>query len=159
MNRILLLKTPEEPKKMAFEFLELPYDFAALEPHIDAQTMQIHYGKHHRAYYDKMATALEGSEGWMMGIERLLGSVSSMGAAVRNNAGGYYNHNLYWASMSPDGGGDPQGALAAEINRVFGSADELRTEMTNAGIGRFGNQCFGCFGRWRTHAKYCCFDN
>ncbi|MGU9951715.1 MAG: superoxide dismutase [Gammaproteobacteria bacterium WSBS_2016_MAG_OTU1] len=124
---------------MAFEFLELPYDFAALEPHIDAQTMEIHYSKHHRAYYDKMAAALDGSEGWMMSIERLLSGVSSLGSAVRNNAGGYYNHNLYWTSMSPDGGGDPQGALSAEINRVFGSADELRTEMTNAGIGRFGS--------------------
>ena len=124
---------------MAFDFLSLPYDYKALEPHIDSLTMEIHYGKHHRTYYDKMAAALKDSEGWMMPIERLLGGVSSMGSVVRNNAGGYYNHNIYWASMSPDGGGDPQGALAAEIARTFNSADEVRTEMANAGIGRFGS--------------------
>lgn len=124
---------------MAFEFLDLPYDHKALEPHIDAQTMEIHYGKHHRTYYDKMADALKDSEGWMMPIARLLGSVSTMGSAVRNNAGGYYNHNLYWASMSPDGGGDPQGALAAEIGRTFNSPDELRKEMAGAGVARFGS--------------------
>ncbi len=124
---------------MAFDFLDLPYDFKALEPHIDAQTMEIHYGKHHRTYYDKMAVALKDSEGWMMPIERLLGSVSSMGSAVRNNAGGYYNHNIYWTSMSPDGGGDPQGALAAEVGRTFNSIDELRKEMSDAGVARFGS--------------------
>ena len=124
---------------MAFEFLDLPYDYKALEPHIDAQTMEIHYGKHHRAYYDKMAAALKDSEGWMMDIGRLLGGVSSMGSAVRNNAGGYYNHNIYWNSMSPDGGGAPQGALATEINRSFSDADELKKEMANAGVGRFGS--------------------
>lgn len=124
---------------MAFDFLDLPYDYKALEPHIDAQTMEIHYGKHHRAYYDKMAAALKDSEGWMMDIGRLLGGVSSLGSAVRNNAGGYYNHNIYWKSMSPDGGGSPQGALATEINRSFNDADELKKEMANAGVGRFGS--------------------
>ena len=124
---------------MAFEFLPLPYDREALEPHIDAQTMGIHYDKHHRTYYDKMAAALKDSEGWMMPIERLLGRVSTMGSAVRNNAGGYHNHNIYWRSMSPDGGGDPSGALAAEVARAFGSADDLRKEMTEAGVGRFGS--------------------
>lgn len=124
---------------MAFEFHELPYEPSALEPHIDAKTMEIHHGKHHRTYYDKMADALKDSEGWMMSIDRLLGSVSSMGPAVRNNAGGYYNHNVYWTSMSPDGGGDPQGALAAEISRTFSSPDELRKEMAGAGVARFGS--------------------
>ena len=124
---------------MAFEFLELPYDYSALEPHIDAQTMEIHYSKHHRAYYDKMATALENSEGWLMDIERLLGNIAKMGAGARNNAGGYYNHNIYWRSMSADGGGDPQGPLAAEIDRAFNSIDELRKEMADAGVGRFGS--------------------
>lgn len=124
---------------MAFDFMELPYASNALEPHIDAQTMEIHYGKHHRTYYDKMAAAIKDTEGWMMSIERLLGSVSAMGPAVRNNAGGYYNHNIYWNSMSPDGGGDPQGTLASEIDRTFDSADEFRKEITNAGVGRFGS--------------------
>lgn len=124
---------------MAFDFLELPYGYDALEPHIDAQTMEIHYSKHHRAYYDKMAAALKDSEGWMMTIERLMENVSTMGSAVRNNGGGYYNHNLYWRSMSPDGGGDPSGTLGAEIERTFGKSDDLRTEMSNAGVSRFGS--------------------
>lgn len=124
---------------MAFEFTDPPYDYKALEPHIDAQTMEIHHGKHHRAYYDKMAAALKDSEGWMMSIDRLLGGVSSMGSAVRNNAGGFYNHNIYWTSMAPDGGGEPQGALAAEVKRTFNSPDELKKELTNAGVARFGS--------------------
>ena len=124
---------------MAFDFLELPYGYDALEPHIDAQTMEIHYSKHHRAYYDKMAAALKDSEGWMMTIERLMENVSTMGSAVRNNGGGYYNHNLYWRSMSPDGGGDPSGTLGAEIERTFGKSDDLRTEMSDAGVSRFGS--------------------
>lgn len=124
---------------MAFEFLDLPYGYDALEPHIDAQTMEIHYSKHHRTYYDKMAAALKDSEGWMMPIERLMEGVSSMGSAVRNNGGGYYNHNIFWRSMSPDGGGDPSGALGAEIERTFNTSDDFRTELSNAGVNRFGS--------------------
>ena len=101
--------------------------------------MRIHHGKHHRAYYDKMIAALEGSEAGMMDIPRLLAGVGALGAAVRNNAGGYHNHNLFWTCMSPDGGGDPSGALAAEVERQFGGADGLRREMSDAGVARFGS--------------------
>ena len=124
---------------MSLDFLDLPYDYDALEPHIDKATMETHYGKHHRTYFDKMTAALDGSEHAVMGIERILNDVAKLGDAVRNNAGGYYNHNLYWGNMSPDGGGDPQGSLAGEIERTFESVDQLRTHITNAGIGRFGS--------------------
>ncbi len=122
-----------------FQFDELPYAYNALEPHIDAATMEIHHSKHHRAYYDKMEAALANSEGAAMSIERVLSSVSSLGTGVRNNGGGYYNHNIFWHSLSPDGGGDPQGALAAEIERSYTSADELRKEMADSGVARFGS--------------------
>ena len=123
---------------MTHEFHDLPYAPDALEPHIDAETMRIHHGKHHRAYFDKMTAALEGTEAAMMDVERLLGGVGALGAAVRNNAGGYFNHNLFWACMSPDGGGDPAGALGAEVERA-GGADALRKEIAEAGIARFGS--------------------
>ncbi|MDM5147888.1 superoxide dismutase [Candidatus Persebacteraceae bacterium Df01] len=124
---------------MGFQFADLPYDYDALEPHIDAKTMKIHYSKHHRAYFDKMSEALNGSEASLMSIERLLSGISTLGSIARNNAGGNYNHNIYWSSMSPDGGGDPVGALAGEIDRSFGGADGLRKEITAAGISRFGS--------------------
>lgn len=124
---------------MMFEFHPLPYAVDALEPHIDATTMEIHHGKHHRTYYDKMEAALQNSEGATLPIDRLLGQISSLGSGVRNNAGGYYNHNIFWNSMSPDGGGEPSGALAAEIERAYTSADELRQEMSDAGVNRFGS--------------------
>ena len=124
---------------MGFQFLDLPYDYDALEPHIDARTMEIHYDKHHRTYYDKMAGALKDSEAWMMTIDRLMGSIKGLGPAARNNAGGYHNHNLYWTSMVPDGGGDPGGALGSEVARAYNSADEMKKEMANAAVGRFGS--------------------
>lgn len=124
---------------MSFEFYDLPYDFTALEPHIDAQTMEIHYGKHHRTYFDKMTAALGESEASSMSIDRLLASISTLGTSVRNNAGGYYNHNVYWASMSPNGGGEPQGALANEIGRDFSSLDEFKSAIATAGVDRFGS--------------------
>ena len=124
---------------MGFEFPELPYAPDALEPHIDAMTMTIHHGKHHRAYYDKMVAALEGTEALALPIERVLARVSNYGAAVRNNAGGYFNHCAFWNMMSPDGGGDPVGSLAGEVDRAFGSADKLREEISAAGIARFGS--------------------
>lgn len=124
---------------MAFEFMDLPYAPDALEPHIDKMTMEIHYGKHHRTYYDKMNDALKGSEAAVMSIERLLGGISSVGQAVQNNAGGYYNHNIFWTSLSPSGGKDPTGALGGEVSRTFDSADALKKEIAAAGVGRFGS--------------------
>lgn len=123
----------------SFQFHDLPYGYDALEPHIDAATMEIHYSKHHRTYFDKMEAALQNSEAASMSIERLLANISSMGSGLRNNAGGYYNHNVYWNCLSPDGGGDPSGALASEIARTFDSTDELRKEIGTAGINRFGS--------------------
>ena len=124
---------------MTCQFQDLPYDFAALEPHIDKMTMEIHYGKHHRTYFDKMKQALAGTEAETMTIERILANVAKLGAQVRNNAGGYYNHNIFWRSLSPDGGGDPSGSLAGEVDRTFGGADNLRKEIAAAAIGRFGS--------------------
>ena len=124
---------------MTCQFQDLPYDFAALEPHIDKMTMEIHYGKHHRTYFDKMKQALAGTEAETMTIERILANVAKLGAQVRNNAGGYYNHNIFWLSLSPDGGGDPSGSLAGEVERTFGGADNLRKEIAAAAIGRFGS--------------------
>lgn len=124
---------------MPLEFYDLPYPADALAPHIDKTTMEIHHGKHHRTYYDKMTEAVAGTEAAVMGIERMLANVATLGPAVRNNAGGYYNHNIYWTSMSPDGGGDPSGALGSAIDRELNGADALRKEMTAAGIGRFGS--------------------
>ncbi len=124
---------------MAHEFLDLPYAHDALEPHIDKLTMEIHHGKHHRTYFDKMVNAIKGTDAEGLSIEELLAGVSSRPPAVRNNAGGYFNHNLYWRCMSPDGGGDPSGALASRVDADLGGADRLREEMANAGIGRFGS--------------------
>lgn len=124
---------------MAFAFNDLPYPHDALEPHIDAQTMEIHHGKHHKTYHTKMEDALAGKPEADASIEEVLANVGALGSPVRNNAGGYYNHNLYWESMSPNGGGDPVGALAEAVNATFGNADKLREEMTNAGIARFGS--------------------
>ena len=124
---------------MPLEFNDLPYAHDALQPHIDKTTMEIHHGKHHRTYFDKMTGAVAGTEAAVMGIERLLANVKGLGPAVRNNAGGYYNHNIYWTSMSPDGGGDPAGPLGAAVERELGGADELRKTMSDAGVGRFGS--------------------
>ena len=124
---------------MAHEFKDLPYAYDALEPHIDAQTMELHHSKHHNTYFTKMQDALAGKPELDESIESILGKVSSLGGPVRNNAGGFYNHNLYWENMSPNGGGDPSGVLAEAVNSTFGDADSLRKEMTNAGIARFGS--------------------
>src|SRR5918997_3120521 len=128
---------------MAFEVPPLPYDYDALEPHIDAQTMQIHHDKHHQAYVDKVNAALEGTDFDGKPIEEVLESLDALPAdkqkAVRNNGGGHYNHSLFWESMSPDGGGEPSGALADAINDAFGSFDAFKEEFEQAGVGRFGS--------------------
>ncbi len=124
---------------MAHEFPDLPYEKSALEPHIDSITMEIHHGKHHRAYFDKMTSAIAETNAKDLSIEDLLAKISEFPAAVRNNAGGYYNHNLFWNCMSPDGGGDPSGSLAKQIETDFGSADGLRQKMADAGVSRFGS--------------------
>jgi Fe-Mn family superoxide dismutase len=129
---------------MAFELPPLPYDKAALEPHIDAQTMEIHHDKHHAAYVNNLNKALEGhADLQSKSIEDLLKSLDSLPEsirnAVRNNGGGHYNHSQFWQQLSPNGGGAPSGALADAINQAFGSFDNFKTQFAAAGVGRFGS--------------------
>ncbi len=124
---------------MSFEFKNLPYDFNALEPHIDARTMELHYTKHHRGYYDKFLAAIKGSELENKSIEEIFSDVSKLSAAVRNNGGGYYNHTLFWDIMGPNGGGEPGGKLADSINSAFSSFDEFKDKFSNAAATRFGS--------------------
>ena len=124
---------------MAFELPALPYATDALEPHIDKMTMEIHHGKHHQAYVDNLNKALAGSDGENAKIEDLLASISKYPAAVRNNGGGHFNHTLYWAIMSPNGGGNPSGELASAIDAAFGSFDEFKKKFAEAGATRFGS--------------------
>ncbi len=128
---------------MAFELPPLPYDHAALEPHIDARTMEIHHGKHHQAYVDNANKALDGTEWADEPVESVLAQLNGLPeairTAVRNNAGGHANHSLFWQIMSPGGGGEPQGALAAAIGETFGGVDELKAAVNDAGVKRFGS--------------------
>jgi Fe-Mn family superoxide dismutase len=129
---------------MAYELPPLPYPYEALEPHIDEQTMRIHHDKHHQAYIDKVNAALEGTEWENRPIEQVLGAGLDLlpedkRAIVRNNGGGHANHSLFWEIMSPEGGGDPSGDLGAAIEDTFGSFDELRTMVNQAGVNRFGS--------------------
>lgn len=123
---------------MAFELKPLPYAADALEPHIDKQTMEIHHDKHHQAYTDKLNAAIEGTEMANKSIEEILKNVGG-NTAVRNNGGGYYNHNLFWSILGPNGGGQPSGALAEAINQKFGSFDKFKEEFDNAAATRFGS--------------------
>ena len=128
---------------MSFELPPLPYDFNALEPHIDARTMEIHHDKHHQAYVDNANKALEGTEWADRPVEAVLANVEllpeDIRTAVRNNAGGHANHSLFWTIMGPDGGGEPEGQLAAAITDTFGGVDELKASVNDAGVKRFGS--------------------
>ena len=129
---------------MAYELPDLPYPYDALEPHIDEQTMRVHHDKHHQAYIDKANAALEGSEWADRRVEDLLGAgldtlPEDKQTVLRNNAGGHANHSLFWAIMSPDGGGEPSGDLGAAIEDTFDSFDELKTQINQGGVNRFGS--------------------
>jgi superoxide dismutase, Fe-Mn family len=128
---------------MAFEVPPLPYDYAALEPHIDEQTMRVHHDKHHQAYVDNANKALEGTEWADRPVEEVLQSLDllpeDIRTAVRNNAGGHANHSFFWEIMSPNGGGEPQGELADAINSTFGSLESLIEQVNDAGVKRFGS--------------------
>src|SRR4029453_16443349 len=128
---------------MAFEVPDLPYDYNALEPHIDEATMKVHHDKHHQAYVDKANAALEGTEWDGKPIEDVLKDLDSLPSdkqgPVRNNGGGHYNHSLFWEGMSPDGGGEPSGDLADAIHDKFGSFDDFKAKFKEAGVGRFGS--------------------
>ena len=124
---------------MAFELPQLPYDFSALEPHIDAKTMEIHHGKHHNAYVTNLNKAVEGSDLAGKSLDELMKNISSAPAAVRNNGGGHYNHSLFWTVIGPNGGGEPTGELAEAINSKFGSFAAFKEEFNNAAATRFGS--------------------
>lgn len=124
---------------MAFELPALPYDFNALQPHIDAKTMEIHHGKHHNGYVTNLNNAVNGTDLEGKSIEELMTSISSAPGAVRNNGGGHYNHSLFWTVLSPNGGGAPSGELASAITDKFGSFDALKEEFNKAAATRFGS--------------------
>jgi Fe-Mn family superoxide dismutase len=124
---------------MAFELPQLPYANNALEPHIDAKTMEIHHGKHHNGYTTKLKAALEGSGMESNTIESILENLDMNNAALRNNGGGYYNHCLFWEVMGPNGGGTPSGALAQAIDTAYGSFEDFKTAFSNAAATQFGS--------------------
>jgi superoxide dismutase, Fe-Mn family len=128
---------------MAYTVPDLPYAYEALEPYIDADTMHLHHDKHHQAYVDKVNAALEGTEFADWAIEEVLKSLDQIPDAkrnaVRNNGGGHYNHSLFWEWMSPDGGGQPDGDLAAAIDSAFGSFSDFQAKLKEAGVNQFGS--------------------
>ncbi|MGZ4287089.1 MAG: superoxide dismutase [Solirubrobacteraceae bacterium] len=127
---------------MAYEVPPLPYDYNALEPTIDEETMHLHHDKHHQAYVNAANGLLEGTEWADKPVEEVLKNLGSLGdkqAGVRNQAGGHYNHSLFWEWMSPDGGGSPDGDLAAAIEAAFGSFDDFKAKFKDAGVKRFGS--------------------
>jgi superoxide dismutase, Fe-Mn family len=128
---------------MPYEVPPLPYDYSALEPHIDEQTMRLHHDKHHQAYVDNANKALAGTEWEDRSVEGVLAELEilpeEIRTAVRNNVGGHANHSLFWEIMSPDGGGEPSGSLADAINGTFDSVDELKKLLNDTGVKRFGS--------------------
>ncbi len=128
---------------MAYEVPDLPYDYNALEPHVDEQTMRVHHDKHHQAYVDKANDALEGTEWADKDVDEVLQNLKKLPkdkqGPVRNNAGGHSNHTFFWEIMSPDGGGEPEGDLADAIKDKFGDFSSFQEEFKNAGIGQFGS--------------------
>lgn len=124
---------------MAFELPKLPYTYDALEPHIDARTMEIHHTKHHNGYTSKLNDAIAGSDLDGKSIDDILTGLDMDNGAVRNNGGGFYNHSLFWTILSPSGGGSPTGELAAAINSAFGSFDKFKDQFSNSAGTRFGS--------------------
>ena len=124
---------------MAFTLPNLPYELAALEPHVDARTMEIHHGKHHAAYVNNLNAALAGTEHEGKSLEELLAHISQLPPAVRNNGGGHWNHSMFWEIMSPNGGGEPDGHLASKIETNFGSFEEMKKQFAQAAATRFGS--------------------
>lgn len=124
---------------MAFTLPALPYAFNALEPHIDARTMEIHHGKHHNAYVTNLNNAVAGTPAEQLSIEEICKNISAYPVAVRNNGGGHYNHSLFWTIMAPGAGGAPTGKLQDAINAAFGSFDEFKTKFNAAATSRFGS--------------------
>jgi len=124
---------------MSFQLPNLPYNFDELEPHIDSKTMQIHHGKHHAGYTNKLNAAIAGTDLEGKTIEDILKNLDMNNTAVRNNGGGYFNHSLFWEIMGPNCGGKPEGQLAAAIDKDFGSFDEFKSNFSSAAGTRFGS--------------------
>jgi superoxide dismutase, Fe-Mn family len=124
---------------MTYTLPALPYAHNALEPHIDTKTMEIHHGKHHQAYVDNLNKAIEGREMENASLEELFASISKLPAAVRNNAGGHYNHSLFWATIAPNAGGNPSGSLAAAIDKQLGGMEKFKADFAQAAMTRFGS--------------------
>jgi len=124
---------------MDYQFPSLPYAFNALEPHIDAMTMEIHYTKHHKTYFDKFVAAIKETESNGKSLEEIFTNVSKLPMAIRNHGGGLYNHTFFWESMSPNGGGTPGGKLAEAITAQYGSFEEFKTKFNDAAANRFGS--------------------
>jgi Fe-Mn family superoxide dismutase len=125
--------------KIMFEIPKLPYEYASLEPHIDAKTMEIHHGKHHQAYVTNLNNAVKGTAAENMSLMEILGSISKLTPAIRNNGGGHYNHSLFWTIMGPNAGGEPTGALNDAIVATFGSLAAFKEQFASAGVTRFGS--------------------
>src|SRR5579872_6319560 len=137
-------KTPFRRRRMAFEVPPLPYDYTALEPYIDEETMHLHHDKHHAAYVNNLNNALKGHDDLAsLSIENLVRRINevpeSIRTAVRNNGGGHINHSMFWEIMGPHAGGSPSGALASAIDQTFGSFDAFKTAVNDAGAKRFGS--------------------
>ena len=124
---------------MAFELPKLDYDYAALEPNIDARTMEIHHTKHHQAYITNLNNALAGGIWENKSLEEILANISKLPVAVRNNGGGHFNHSMFWQVMSPKGGGNPSPVVMDALNRYFGSFDKFKEQFTAAAMTRFGS--------------------
>ncbi|GIR99174.1 MAG: hypothetical protein CM15mP101_15440 [Flavobacteriaceae bacterium] len=143
---------------MSFQLPDLPYNFDALEPHIDSKTMQIHHGKHHAGYTTKLNAAIAGTDLEGKSIVDILKNLDMSNTAVRNNGGGYFNHSLFWEIMGPNCGGKPEGQLAAAIDRDFGSFDEFKSKFSSAAGTRFGSgwAWFCVDSKWRARGLLYC---
>ena len=141
LKSVFLMNTFDNKKQdlMSFQLPNLPYEYDALEPNIDARTMEIHHTKHHDGYTAKLNAAIEGTDLEGKSIEAILEHLDMSNAAVRNNGGGFYNHCLFWEVMSPNGGGNPQGALGSAITEAFGSFEGFKDAFSKAAAGRFGS--------------------
>ena len=133
-----VFELPKATAGVIHEFKALPYDYDALEPYIDAKTMEIHFSKHHVGYYNKFLKAIEGTDLGQMSMEDIFTNITKYNSAIKNNAGGYWNHTFFWSVMSPDGG-EPSAALMEAINRDFGSMENFKKEFNAAAGSRFGS--------------------
>lgn len=130
---------PSDKDVKGYILKPLPYDYDALEPHIDKQTMEIHYDRHHRAYYNNFIKAIQSKESGDLTLFEIFAKIEAFPESVRNNGGGFYNHELFWSVMKPKGGGEPSGSLAEAINATFGSFETFKSQMETAGATRFGS--------------------